>query len=629
MHNIRFVLQFGWNYLRRYRVRLAAGVLLGVLFGLTNASFVWATRTLTERLEPEQPAAQTRHAERSSRPTSQAWRQRMTQLNTTVQSALDGWLPRVGRALDWRQALGGLLLLPLLVSLRGGSGFGSAYCMSWVSERVVNDLRFDVLTKLSTLSLDYFNRSKSGDLLTRISGDTAALQRTLRIGFTDLIKEAVTILSVFGALCLIDWKLTLLSMIFLPLCLAPLLVLGRKARKASRAGLKASVTQFSQLVELVNNIRVVKAFNLEQEQLDRFRLLSQQMIRQEIKGVKAKELVNPVIEVVSTLAVGGLIVFLFATQRTVSDLVGFLTGLFLFYAPVKRLAAIHVLFEQTSVGVQRLIETFHEQPSVQSPSQPKPLTRFQTGLVFRHVSFAYRHEPVLRDIQFSLPRGFKLGVAGPSGSGKSTLVNLLFRFYDPTSGAILIDGLDLREVSKKDLRQLMALVSQEITLFDLTVAENIALGRRRATRADIQAAAEAAYAHEFIMQMPEGYDTRIGERGVVLSGGQRQRLAIARAFVRNAPILVLDEATAALDSQAEGEVQAAIERLEENRTVLCVAHRLSTLAGMDRIVVLSEGCVIEEGGFDELLRRGGAFAAMARRQGILAPHAGVGLAGRS
>jgi subfamily B ATP-binding cassette protein MsbA len=216
----------------------------------------------------------------------------------------------------------------------------------------------------------------------------------------------------------------------------------------------------------------------------------------------------------------------------------------------------------------------------------------------------------------TIPRGLKLGVAGESGSGKTTLLNLIFRFYDPTSGRVTIDGIDLRDVAVRDLRALMALVSQEVVLFDQTVAENIACGKPGATRAEVEAAARAAFAHEFICQLPQGYDTRVGERGTTLSGGQRQRLAIARAFVRDAPILVLDEATAALDSKAEAEVQAALDRLAEHRTVICVAHRLSTLSSMDRIIVLRDGRLIEEGSFEKLLQAGGAFAEMAARQGI-------------
>jgi subfamily B ATP-binding cassette protein MsbA len=266
--------------------------------------------------------------------------------------------------------------------------------------------------------------------------------------------------------------------------------------------------------------------------------------------------------------------------------------------------------------VERLASIMTEQPSIKEDPQARPVTGFRSALRFENVTFAYGNVPVLHDIGLEIKCGQKVGVAGESGSGKSTLVNLVLRFYDPTAGSIQIDGLDLRRARISDVRSQMALVSQEIVLFNETVADNIAYGKPGATRAEIETAAKAAFAHEFILQLPKGYETFIGERGVTLSGGQRQRLAIARAFVRNAPLLVLDEATASLDSQAEAEVQAAIDRLEENRTVICVAHRLSTLTKMDRIIVLTSGRIVEQGTFNELLRRNGVFAAMARKQGI-------------
>jgi len=467
-----------------------------------------------------------------------------------------------------------VLFFPLLVAIRGFVGYLSSYCMAWVSERVVNDLRVDVLKKLTGLSLDFFNRSTLGDLLTRVNGDTLSLQRCLSLGFSDLIKEPITIVGILAALCLIDWRLTLGAMIFFPVCVVPIIVLGRKARRASKATVDVNVTQASLLVEMLSGIRVVKAFGMEAQQVERFRKLSRDLVHYGMKGIRAREQINPIIETVSMIGFGLLIVYVAYQHRNIGDMVGFLTGLVFFYTPVKKLAGLHVLFEQTSVGVGRLMHILAEQPSVHESPQAKPLSRFTSAIEFQGLSFSYGKQPVLRDIDLKISRGMKLGVAGESGSGKSTVVNLLFRFYDPPAGAIRSDGVDLRAMSVRDLRQLMALVSQETVLFDLTVAENIACGKPGATRAEIEFAARAAYAHDFIMELPEGYDSRIGERGVTLSGGQRQRLCIARAFVRDAPILVLDEATAALDSHAEAEVHDANERHEENRKVVCLVHRL-------------------------------------------------------
>ncbi len=626
MDDLKTIFKFGLHYLRPYWVRLFMGLLLGVFFGMANASFIGAAKTITDRFEPAQPkladSATTtsntisKHAGRFDN-VAPGFKAGLARLQQRVIAAIDPWLPRAGVPLDSRRIFGGLLFLPLLVLLRSSLDYGSSYCLGWVSERVIKDMRVDVMLKFSTLSLDFFNRAKTGDLLTRINADTAKLQNFLKNGTADIIKESVSIVSVILLLLWLNWQLTAFALVFLPACIVPLVILGRKVRRAARASVKAEVSQSSQLVELIGAMRIIKAYCLEEQQVKRYRQLARELVRHGMKGVKARELVNPLIEVISMLGVGALIVYIFKTQTSIGEFVGFLYGVMALFVSVKKLARVHVHSHQASVGVERLAEVMQQEPTVKEPLSPTPLKGFHSEIRFDNVSFGYVPDcMVVRDFTLVVPRGQKIGVAGASGSGKSTLVNLLYRFYDPVQGAISIDGVSLRELSFGNLRGLMALVSQEIVIFDQTVAENIALGKPDATRAEIEAAAREANAHEFIVRLPQGYDTRVGGRGATLSGGQRQRISIARAFVRNAPILVLDEATASLDSAAEAEVQRAIDHLAENRTVISIAHRLSTLAGCDRILVLDQGRIVEEGGFEELLKRGGAFSVMAARQGL-------------
>lgn len=613
MKSLLFVFNFGWPYLRKYCFRFAVGILFGILFGLSNASFVWATKTLFDRLSPSANAA----VSTPSAPSQMSLIQdRLKNIQEKISQEIDQWLPSYGRAMDWRQAAGALLFLPFLMLIRGAAGYINAYCMIWVSERVMKDLKLGVLRKLHALSLDYFDRSASGDMITRISGDTTLLHRCMSLGFSDLIKEPVTLISVFIALCALDWKLAVFTLFFLPLCVLPIQVLSKKVRRASKGTVAAQISQSSLLIEMLAGIRVIKAFGLEKTQQERFDSHSEQLVHHSVKATKAKELVNPIIEVISVIGLGVMIVYVSLTHQTTADLVAFLTGLVLFFTPVKKLAAVNVLFNQTRIGVERLQNLFAEKPSVKEPPHPVEKTDFKNAIVFENVSFAYHEKPVLQNISLKIPRGYRLGIAGESGSGKSTLVNLIFRFYDCENGAVKLDEVDVKNMKPQDVRKLMALVNQHTILFDQSVADNIACGKHGATREEVLAAAKAANAHDFIIQLPQGYDTRIGEQGVTLSGGQRQRLAIARAFVRDAPILVLDEATASLDSHAEEEVQTAIEHLSKQKTVICVAHRLSTLRESDEIVVLSEGRVIERGKFDELMSKNGAFAEMARKQGL-------------
>ncbi len=611
MEQLRLIARFLWPWVRRYRLRLAGAVLAGALFGASNAGVLWLTRTVLERLEDDPaPAAESVEAAPGEGLAAEAG---------AVDRFLDRWLPRRGEPAGMLQYLSLILGLPLLISIRSSWEYLSAYWMSWVGERVVNDLRVKVLGKLSGLPLGYFDKAKMGDMITRINGDTLMLQNCITHGIKNSVSHPVTVLVVFLYLVRMDWQLMLGIAALLPGTLVPLLIFGRKARAASAGRVRANVVQSSLLVEMLSAIRVVKAYCLESREVERFRNLSRQIFSHTMRGVRAQEIVGPIIETLSMLAVGTLIVFVILTDRSIADLVTFFAGLFMFYESIKKLAKLHVLFSQTSVGVQRLESILAEQPEVADPGRGLPVDRFERGIRFQGVSFAYREEQVLEDIDLAIPRGTRLGIAGESGSGKTTLIHLLLRFFEPDRGRILLDGADLADLRVRDCRQLMALVSQDVVVFDQSVADNIGCGRAGATREEIERAAEQAHATGFIRELEHGFDTWLGERGVTLSGGQRQRIAIARAFVRDAPILILDEATASLDARSEAEVQLAIDDLARSRTVICIAHRLSTLRSMDRIVVLEKGRIREEGSYESLLSAGGAFAAMARRQGIADP----------
>ena len=605
MNQLRRVLAFGLPFLWPYRRRFLAGVGLALLFGLSNGIIVLATKTLFERLTPT-----------SGQTAQPATIQLPERFSGEFSGFMERILPKAGQPMTLLQAAGAVLLLPLLTGLRAGTNYLSAYCMTWVSVRVVRDMQIRVLEKMHSLSLDYFNKSTLGDLTTRIGGDTRRIYDAMNNGLTDLIKEPFTLLSLVGGMLIIDAQLTLAALVIMPLVAIPIVVIGSRLKRIARRFVAIGVTQGSGLIEALGGIRLIKAYGLESQQLGRYRSESMEIANLEVKKTQAGKLVNPVIEVVCTLGLGALIVVVFATHQPVADFVGFLTGLVMLPAPVKRLAQMHVDLVSATVSCERLEEFFNLQPTVREPENPARISPLKRELALEKVYLDYGHNHVLQSIDLRIPQGFKLGLAGPSGSGKSSLINLLLRFYDPTSGRILWDGADLRTFPTRDLREQIALVSQDVVLFDSSVADNIALGRPGCTREEIEKAAQQAFAHDFIRELPRGYDTRVGERGVMLSGGQKSRISLARAFLRNAPILILDEATAALDAEAEKEVQKAIDRLEEGRTVVCIAHRLSTLSNMDEIVVLDGGRLTERGSFADLMARPGLFARMAAQQGL-------------
>ena len=589
------------------------GVLLGVCFGVFNGTFVWGTKTLFERLNPD-GSTERNFTDKTVVPGE--WAKKLSSANDVVKRRLDPWLPRTGNDLSMQQIIGGLLFLPFLVGVRSGIGYASVYFLGWVSEYTVRDIRMEAHSNLQRLSLDYFYAKQLGDHTMLMNRSTESLHRCLTYGVADAIKEPFTILSLVTAMFILDWQLALFGVLFAPLSAIPIIIVGRKLRKVAKVTYNKGTEQDSLMVEVYTNMRIIKAYCMEKIQLDRFSGIYNKLARAGMKGLQARHLQNPVIELLSTVGAGVIIIFVFYTDKSVPQLVGFLTGMIMLYQPIKKLGAINQYYQEASVGVGMLKKVFAQRPSVTECENALELGPFRSHLVFKGVDFSYAEEAVLSEFDIEIPKGTKLGVVGESGAGKSTLVSLLLRFYDPTKGCITIDGIDIKKISFGSLRAQMALVSQEVVIFDQTAAENIACGKLDASREEIVEAARAANAHAFIEALPEGYDTRLGEQGTRLSGGQRQRIAIARAFVRQAPILILDEATAALDSKAEAEVQGAIDRLEEGRTVVCVAHRLSTLRRMDRIIVLDQGRVVESGSFEELLGGGGAFSEMAAKQGL-------------
>ena len=604
MRGMAEIFRFMWPYMGQYKSRLVLGLVLGLAFGLFNASFVWGTKTLFSRMES------------STRMESSSDREEHATKNFTP--IIDEWLPKRGVELTWQQGIGGVLFLPLLVGLRGLTNYFSGYFMVCASMYAIRDLKNSIHSKLLGMSLDYFNKKEVGQHTMTLNQGAEAVLKCVANGFAEVIKEPFAIIALVVSLVVLDWKLALFGLFFAPLTILPIAYVGRRVRKFATQEFSRGVDQDSLVIQVYTNIRTVKAYFLENNQKEKFRDIYANLARLGIKHNQAKLILNPSIELLGMLGLGTVILFVFYTGKSTPDLVAFLTGAMLIYQPIKKLGNLNATVQDAMVGVERIKTVQQATITVPENEAAKDLSDIQQGISFEEVNFSYGDEEVLREFDLAVAKGMKLGVVGESGAGKSTLVNLLLRFYDPTKGRVTIDGTDIREVTFESLRGQMALVSQEVVIFDQTVSENIACGKLDASREEIVAAAKAATAHEFIEGLPEGYDTRLGEQGTRLSGGQRQRIAIARAFVRQAPILILDEATAALDSKAEAEVQGAIDRLEEGRTVVCVAHRLSTLRGMDKIIVLEEGRVVEEGGFLELLERDGVFAEMARKQGLTA-----------
>src|SRR5262245_33696080 len=505
--------------------------------------------------------------------------------------------------------------------LKGMGSYASSYLMADVGQRVVRDLRNELYRHILSQSAGFFAQGATGRLLARINNDVGEVQQAVSETAGDLARESLALVGFAALMVWIDTRLALVCMTGAPLIIYPLVRLGQRVRRTTRRSQEA-LEQISHLsTETFTGHRIVKAFGTERQEGERFARAAYKLFRTNMKVTASMATLPPLMELLGGVGMAMALWYgerqIAASNLTQGQFVAFFTAVFMMYGPAKKLSRVNANLQQAIAAAERIFEMLDTHTEVLEPPNAVPLAPFQDTIEFRDVAFGYEAAAgrILRGVSFSVRAGQMVAIVGRSGAGKTTLVNLLPRFDDVSAGAILIDGVDIRSASLPSLRGQIGIVTQDTVLFDDTVASNIAYGSPSAPKEAIEAAARAANAHDFVVALPEGYQTMIGERGQRLSGGQRQRLAIARALLKNAPILVLDEATSALDAEAELLVQEALANLLMNRTSFVIAHRLSTIRRADAIIVLEGGQVVEIGRHDDLLARpDGTYAALYQLQ---------------
>ncbi|MBS1993302.1 MAG: ATP-binding cassette domain-containing protein [Cyanobacteria bacterium SZAS LIN-2] len=504
--------------------------------------------------------------------------------------------------------------------LQGTFRFFEAYNIRYVGAAAIRDLRNELFCHLQKQPLLYYQGQSSGVLIGRLINDVAIIEVAISQAFQSLISRTITLISLVTVLLLQSWMLTIIAVSILSLIVVPVSIFGKKIRRSSRGGQEAIGDLVSVLSESIQGAKIVQSFNLESYQISRFQGTNQTFFYNAIKAIKSEAILSPILAMIGALGIAAVIwvagTMVVAHTMTFGKLTSFVISLLLLYSPIKNIGRINGIVQPALAAAARVFEVLDREPDLKDCDKPIELKSGPHRIKFDHVYFQYpsNETMVLRDICMDVEPGKMIALVGLSGSGKSTMANLIPRFFDVTSGAILIDGINIKEIALDSLRNQIAVVTQDNFLFNTTVAENIRLGNLKASQEDVEKAAKEAFCHDFIMALPEKYETKIGERGVRLSGGQQQRLAIARAFLKDAPLIIMDEATSSLDNESEAMVQEALNKLMEGRTVVVIAHRLSTVRHADQIYVLDHGQVLESGTHGQLIEENATYARLIRAQ---------------
>ena len=534
--------------------------------------------------------------------------------------ATDGMLPfLVQRTFDdvfTRKDPSALSFLPVVIvgifAFRGLMNFGQSYLNDYVGLRIINDVRNALNRHFQALSVSFFYRHPTGTLLARVNSDVHLLRYSITDAVASFMKDAVSLCALIVVAFVKDWFLASLAFVVFPASVLPVMRLSRKIRRFTRRGQIRTGTLTALLQESIQGNRIVKAFGMEKYENQRYQQENWRLFKQSLRASRIKAMVAPSMEMFASIGIGSVVWYggwsVINGGRTQGEFMAFMAAMFLMYGPFKGIARTYTGVSQGLAGAERVFEILDEAPEIADKPDARVAQPFSSTIQFHQVNFAYKDTPVLKNVDLTIQAGQMVALVGMSGVGKSTLVDLIPRFYDVRGGRVTIDGVDVRDLTVVSLREQIGIVTQHTFLFNDSIRNNIAYGEPDRPMEDIVAAAKAANAHEFILGLPEGYDSVIGEMGMQLSGGQRQRLAIARALLKNAPILILDEATSSLDAESERLVQEALEILMSTRTTIVIAHRLSTIRKADRIVVLVDGAVAEEGTHEELLGKNGEYS---------------------